>query len=104
MPPLYKITMGKTYKYLKNDIALEEFRKENKGKNYTVNRLKGLGELSVEETEETLTDPANRIIKQIVVDDEISATSLFNDLMGNEIDPRKEYVKLHSCEAQYNAE
>lgn len=104
VPPLYKITMGKTYKYLKNDIALEEFRKENKGKNYTVNRLKGLGELSVEETEETLTDPANRIIKQIVVDDEASATSLFNDLMGNEIDTRKEYVKLHSCEAQYNAE
>lgn len=104
VPPLYKITMGKTYKYLKNDIALEEFREENKGKNYIVNRLKGLGELSVEETEETLTDPANRIIKQIVVDDEISATSLFNDLMGNEIDPRKEYVKLHSCEAQYNAE
>ncbi len=96
--------MGKTYKYLKNDIALEEFRKENKGKNYIVNRLKGLGELSVEETEETLTDPANRIIKQIVVDDEASATSLFNDLMGNEIDTRKEYVKLHSCEAQYNAE
>lgn len=104
VPPLYKITMGKTYKYLKNDIALEEFRKENKGKNYIVNRLKGLGELSVEETEETLTDPANRIIKQIVVDDEASATSLFNDLMGNEIDTRKEYVKLHSCEAQYNAE
>ena len=104
VPPLYKITMGKTYKYLKNDIALEEFRKENKGKNYIVNRLKGLGELSVEETEETLTDPANRIIKQIVVDNEASATSLFNDLMGNEIDTRKEYVKLHSCEAQYNAE
>ncbi len=104
VPPLYKITMGKTYKYLKNDIALEEFRKENKGKNYIVNRLKGLGELSVEETEETLTDPTNRIIKQIVVDDEASATSLFNDLMGNEIDTRKEYVKLHSCEAQYNAE
>ena len=104
VPPLYKITMGKTYKYLKNDIALEEFRNENKGKNYIVNRLKGLGELSVEETEETLTDPANRIIKQIVVDDEASATSLFNDLMGNEIDTRKEYVKLHSCEAQYNAE
>lgn len=104
VPPLYKITMGKTYKYLKNDIALEEFRKENKGKSYIVNRLKGLGELSVEETEETLTNPTNRIIKQIVVDDEASATSLFNDLMGNEIDTRKEYVKLHSCEAQYNAE
>ena len=41
VPPLYKITIGKEYKYLKNDEALEEFRKKNKGKKYTVNRLKG---------------------------------------------------------------
>lgn len=41
VPPLYKITIGKDYKYLKNDEALEEFRKKNEGKKYTVNRLKG---------------------------------------------------------------
>ena len=62
VPPLYKITIGKEYKYLKNDEALEEFRKKNEGKKYLVNRLKGLGEMSAEETEETLTDPNNRII------------------------------------------
>ena len=41
VPPLYKVTIGKKYIYLKNDEALETFRKENQGKNYTVNRLKG---------------------------------------------------------------
>ena len=51
VPPLYKITIGKQYKYLKNDEALEQFRKENAGRKYTVNRLKGLGEMDVEETE-----------------------------------------------------
>ena len=41
VPPLYKITIGKEYKYLKDDAALEEFRKTHTGKKYTVNRLKG---------------------------------------------------------------
>lgn len=104
VPPLYKITIGKEYVYLKNDEALEDFRKKNVGKNYIVNRMKGLGELSVDETEETLINPSGRIIKQITIDDAIAAEKLFNDLMGNEIAPRKDYIKLHSAEAEYNAE
>ena len=99
IPPLYKITIGKEYKYLKNDEALEEFRETHKGRKYTVNRLKGLGEMSVEETEETLTDPKNRIIKQITVEDAAAADKLFNDLMGTAIIPRKNYIKAHSKEA-----
>ena len=50
VPPLYKITMAGKYHYLKNDAALEEFRQKNVGKKYVVNRLKGLGEMDVEET------------------------------------------------------
>ena len=99
IPPLYKITMGKEYKYLKDDAALEEFRKTHSGKNYTVTRLKGLGEMSVEETEETLTDPINRTIQQITVDDIKAADKLFDDLMGQAIVPRKEFIKKHSQEA-----
>ena len=99
VPPLYKITIGKEYKYLKNDEALEEFRKANAGRKYTVNRLKGLGEMSEEETEETLTDPENRIIKQITVEDVAAAGKLFDDLMGTAIIPRKNYIKAHSKEA-----
>lgn len=104
VPPLYKITIGKEYKYLKNDEELEAFREANKGKKYQVGRMKGLGEMSVEETEETLVDPNNRIIKQITVDDIEETSKLFEDLMGTKVVPRKEYIKKHSDEATYNAE
>lgn len=60
--------------------------------------------MDVEETEETLTDPANRIIKQITVEDVMAADRLFEDLMGTAITPRKEFIKEHSAEATYNAE
>ena len=55
--------------------------------------------MSEEETEETLTDPDNRIIKQITVEDIEAASKLFDDLMGQAITPRKEYIKKHSKEA-----
>ena len=83
---------------------MEEFRKANVGKKYIVNRMKGLGEMDVDETEETLTDPDNRIIKKITVEDVKAADKLFEDLMGTAITPRKEYIKAHSAEATYNAE
>lgn len=102
VPPLYKVTIGKKYKYIKNDEELEKFRAENKGKNYLVNRMKGLGEMDVEETEETLTDPEQRIIKQITVEDIKAADRLFENLMGQAITPRKAYIKEHSKEAVGN--
>lgn len=61
--------------------------------------MKGLGEMSVEETEETLTDPNKRIIKQITVADIKAADQLFENLMGQAITPRKAYIKEHSKEA-----
>ena len=100
VPPLYKITIGKEYKYLKNDAELEKFREANPKGKYLVTRLKGLGEMSIDETEETLTDPANRIIKQITVEDIESTDKLFDDLMGTSSIPRKEYIKNHSEEAE----
>ena len=101
VPPLYKITLSgnKGYKYLKDDAALEEFKKANIGKKYTVNRLKGLGEMDVEEAEETLTNPEQRIIKQITVEDSMAAAKLFDDLMGSQVTPRKRFIQEHSHEA-----
>ena len=101
VPPLYKITLSgnKGYKYIKDDAALEEFKKANIGKKYTVNRLKGLGEMDVEETEETLTNPEQRIIKQITVEDSMAAAKLFDDLMGSQVNKRKDFIKNHSKEA-----
>lgn len=104
VPPLYKITIGKEYKYLKNDEELEAFKKANAGKKYLVGRMKGLGEMSVDETEETLTDPEKRIIRQITVEDVSVTDILFNQLMGAGVTARKAYIKSHSQEATYNAE
>ncbi len=104
VPPLYKVTMAKKYYYLKNDAALDEFRKKNAGRSYIVNRMKGLGEMDAEETEETLTNPEGRIIRQVTVQDAKAADKLFDDLMGTAITPRKLYIKEHSKEATYNAE
>ena len=95
VPPLYKITIGKEYKYLKNDEELAAFQLANKGKKYIVGRMKGLGEMSVDETEETLTDPNRRIIKQITVDDDKATTILFDQLMGTGATARKAYIKEH---------
>ena len=104
VPPLYRVTMAKKYYYLKDDAALEEFRNKNKNKTYTVNRFKGLGEMNVEETEETLLDPEVRIINQVTISDAQKAAKLFDDLMGTAVTPRKIYIKEHSQEATYNAE
>lgn len=104
VPPLYKVTVGKEYKYIKNDEDLEKFKATLKGKSFVVNRLKGLGEMSVDETEETLTDPNQRIIRQITVADIDAAHELFENLMGSNVVSRKQYIKEHSNEATYNAE
>ena len=101
VPPLYKITEGKdTYIYLKNDTELEEYRTKHKGKKYLVNRLKGLGEMSPDETS-ILVDPDQRIIKQVTVEDIAAANKLFDDLMGIQIIPRKRFIQQHSQEATY---
>ena len=101
VPPLYKVTMGGKYYYLKNDAALEEFKAQHPGKKIQVNRLKGLGEMDVDETEETLTNPENRIIKQITVEDVEACNVLFDQLMGTGVVARKKYIKEHSKEATY---
>ena len=83
---------------------MEKYRQENIGKKYEVKRMKGLGEMGVDETEETLTDPNNRIIKQITVEDIEGTNILFDQLMGTGVQCRKAFIKEHSKEATYNAE
>ena len=102
VPPLYKVIIGKEYKYLKNDEALEEFKRMNANRKLVVQRMKGLGEMNVDETEETLTDPDGRIIKQITVEDVKAADKLFEDLMGTGVTARKSFIKEHSKEATFN--
>ena len=101
VPPLYRITETKDkYVYLKDDAALDEYRAKHPGKKLTLTRMKGLGEMDVKETH-LLTDPEQRIINQVTVEDAKAADKLFDDLMGDAVIPRKEYIKKHSNEATY---
>ena len=100
-PPLYRITEGKDKNvYLKDDEALNNYVETNKDKKYVVKHLKGLGEMSEEETQ-LLVDPDQRIIKQVTIEDAEAADKLFDDLMGTAIIPRKEFIKQYSKEATY---
>ena len=101
VPPLYKVTLGKdNYIYLKDDAELDKFKIENQNKKYTVKHLKGLGEMSAEETS-VLVDPNQRIIKQVTIEDVKATSLLFEQLMGTAVAARKQYIKDHSAEAQY---
>ena len=100
IPPLYKITIGKEYKYIQDDTALEKFRAENLGKKYIVNRMKGLGEMDAEELEENLLNPELRVLKQITVNDIQATDILFDQLMGTTVIPRKKYIEEHSYKAE----
>lgn len=102
VPPLYRITMGKDeHIYLKDDKALEEFKQTHQGKKYQIGRMKGLGEMSAEETS-ILVDPDKRIIHQVTVEDAKEADKLFDALMGEAITPRKEFIKKYSDTATYS--
>lgn len=100
VPPLYRLKNNKEIIYLKDDNALEDFKKTGKLSSYQLSRNKGLGEMSPEETEETLVNPETRIIEQITVEDMGAADKLFDTLMGSSADKRKKYIEENSERAE----
>ena len=99
VPPLYRLKTNKKVLYLKDEEALEEFKSNHDLSKYHMSRLKGLGEMSPEETEEALVDPNTRIIKQIELEDVGKADSLFETLMGSSAEKRKKYIEENSEKA-----
>ena len=98
VPPLYRIIQGKKSFYLKDDAALEEFRKTAKS-GYEVRRFKGLGEQNAEELAESTMEPGNRILKQITMEDALTATTTFNSLMGESAVLRKKFIEENAFRA-----
>ena len=98
VPPLYRIIQGKKSFYLKDDAALEEFRKTAKS-GYEVRRFKGLGEQNAEELAESTMEPGNRILKQITMEDALAATTTFNALMGESAVLRKKFIEENAFRA-----
>ena len=98
MPPLYKaIPNGKNGReeYLYDDKALERYRKTHTGP-FTLQRYKGLGEMDAEQLWETTMDPEKRTLRRITLEDAILADETFTVLMGEKVEPRKEYIEQNA--------
>ena len=92
-PPLYKITHGKTIKYVLDDDEFNEYVATLPNKNYEMQRFKGLGEMNAAELKETTMSKENRILRKITVEDTMAADKIFETLMGEEVAPRREFIE-----------
>lgn len=94
MPPLYKIQLGKESYYAYSDEERDKVLKEHgNGKNPSIQRYKGLGEMNPEQLWETTMNPKNRVLKKISADDAEEADAVFTMLMGEEVPPRKHFIQ-----------
>lgn len=100
MPPLYKAQPSKgSEEYLYDDAALERYRKNHKG-SFTLQRYKGLGEMSPQQLWETTMDPGTRMLKRIEIEDGRMASDVTEMLMGTDVPPRRAFIYEHANDAE----
>ncbi|HLD79342.1 MAG TPA: DNA topoisomerase (ATP-hydrolyzing) subunit B [Candidatus Nanoarchaeia archaeon] len=97
MPPLYRLQKGKRVEYVYSDAEKDKLVAEM-GEGVGIQRYKGLGEMNPQQLWETTMDPVVRQLKQVAVEDAIIADQTFTILMGDEVEPRREFIEKHAKE------
>jgi DNA gyrase subunit B len=99
-PPLYRISTGKETKYASSEKERDEAVASFKTKNVNVQRFKGLGEMNAEQLWETAMNPENRVFLQARIEDAAAANEIFEMLMGERVEPRRDFIKAEARKVQ----
>ena len=99
-PPLYRISTGKVTRYAHDDRDRERIVKEMKARNLSIQRFKGLGEMNAEQLWETTMSPQTRTLLRADIEDAAEADMIFSTLMGEKVEPRRDFIKARARHVQ----